>query len=116
MTDDQHPTSPDGDQHPPAITAPTREDMRHAARLAAVDQHAAAAREHAGILVGRVRTLMRNGVDLRDPERLCDLVADQVIEAVEGATVPGCGCQGSQGPAALALLAELARLCAEATR
>lgn len=106
----------DSPDHPPAVTSPTRADVRHAARLAAIDQHVAAARQQADILVGRVRVLVRNGVDLRDPERLADLVNDQVIEAVDGATVSRCGCQGAQGPAALALLAELARLCAEATR
>jgi hypothetical protein len=113
MSDDQQQPA-DGADHPPTIAGPTEADIRHASRTAATEQHAAAAREHAGILLARVQTLVRNGVDLRDPERLLDLVNDQVIDAVKSAVVPSC-C-GSEGAAALALLAEMARRCAEATR
>lgn len=95
---------------------PSPADARHIARIAAVEQHQAAARHQAGVLVTRTRTLIRNGVDLRNPERMADFVSDQVIEAIADATVPTCGCAGSQRPAALALVAEIARQLAEATR
>lgn len=102
--------------HPPVPPAPTPADARHVARIAAVEQHQAAAQHQASILLTRTKVLIRNGVDLRNPERMSDYVAGQVIEAIEGATVNGCGCSGAQGPAALALIAELARQLAEATR
>lgn len=111
MSDNQQPA---GEDHPPTIAEPTAADLRHASLIAAVDQHAAAARAQTDILIARVRVLVRNGVDLRDPERLLDLIDDPILDAVKGATLPNC-CD-SQGPAALALLAELARRLAEATR
>lgn len=87
-----------------------------AAANAAADRHAAAARHQADILVTRAQTLTRNGVDLRNPERLRDFMTDQVFDAITGATLPGCGCAGAVGPAALALIAELSRRQAEANR
>jgi hypothetical protein len=94
----------------------TTPEGQRAAMLAATEQHAAAAKHQAEILVTRTQTLARNGVDLRNPERLRDFANDQVVEAIQGAKVVGCGCAGNAGPAAMSLIAELARRLAEATR
>jgi hypothetical protein len=91
-------------------------DALQVALNAATEQHAAAARHQANVLVTRTQTLARNGVDLRNPERLRDFANDQVAEAITGATVAGCGCSGASGPAAMSLVAELARRVAEVTR
>jgi hypothetical protein len=84
--------------------------------LAATEQHAAAAKHQVDVLLARTQRLARNGVDLRNPERLRDFANDQVVEAITGATVAGCGCAGDAGVAAMALIAEFARRLAEVTR
>lgn len=81
---------------------------RHKARMEWVEAHMGAARDQVSVLVARTRVLVRNGVDLRHPERVADFVDDQVFDAVKAATVYECGCAGAQGAAAAALLAELA--------
>lgn len=100
----------------PAAEAQTAYAARAAAAVAATAAHMDAARRQAGILAARTRTLVSNGVDLRNPERACDFIADQVREAIDGARLPDCSCAGSTGPAGFALVAELARQLAEATR
>lgn len=105
--------------HRPSDPAPGPQSA-YAARVAAATKataaHMDAARQPAAILVARTRALVNNGVDLRNPERACDFITDQVHEAVRAAAVPGCSCNGSEGTAALVLVAELARQVAEATR
>lgn len=87
---------------------------RAAARAAADEQHMTLARRHAPVLVARVRQLVRGGVDLTNPERFTDLVTDQVTDAIKDTAMPGCPL--AKEVAAAALIAELARLLAEATR
>lgn len=100
----------DPEEHIPAIPGEivTGYAGWHEARMASVEAHMAAARGQVSVLVARTRVLVRNGVDLRHPERVADFVDDQVFDAVRAATVVGCGCSGAQGAAAAALLAELA--------
>ncbi len=109
-------TNPAPDDHPQMPSAPTEAHARHVALVETVRVHRDAAAGQISVLVSRAQTLARNGVDLRHPERLADFVEDQVIDAIRGATVAGCGCAGAQGAAALALVAELARQLAEVTR
>jgi hypothetical protein len=103
-------------EHPGLRDEPTSAHAKHIAYVEAVKQHRDAAGGQIEVLVSRAQTLVRNGVDLRNPERLADFVEDQVMDAVRGATVHDCGCAGAHGAAALALVAELARRLAEATR
>lgn len=102
---------PDGDQTPPHLPSYTGSitpaQARHAQYVGAVEEHMAAARVEAARLVARAQTLVRNGIDLRDPERVGDFISDQVIEAVNGATVQTCGCLGAQAAGAVSLLAEV---------
>ncbi len=84
------------------------------AARAANEQHITAVRRQAPVLIARVRQLIRNGVDLRDPDRFADLVGDQVRDAIDDVTIPGCA--GGRPIAAAVLVAELARQLAEATR
>ena len=103
-------------EHPSIPDAPTAEQAKHVAFVKAVQVHRDAAGGQISVLVSRAQTLARNGVDLRNPERLADFVEDQVMDAVRGSAVAECGCAGAHGAAALALIAELARQLAEATR
>lgn len=75
-------------------------------------QHTERARYAADRLVGRVKFLLNNGVDLLDPTGLCSLATDQVVDAIADTQVPGC-CEGTSNTA---LIAELARRLAEAER
>jgi hypothetical protein len=79
--------------------------VSHAEHLAAVEAHMAKARPAISVLLTRARLLVRNGVDLRHPERVSDFVADQLRDAVDQAMVHECGCAGAQGSAVAALLA-----------
>jgi hypothetical protein len=85
-----------------------------ASAQAANEQHITAARRHAPVLIARARQLIRNGVDLGDPERFADFINDQVADAVNDTVLPGC--HGGRTIAAAVLVAELARQLAEATR
>ena len=98
-------------EHLPALDGGelTAAQVRHVERVGAVAEHMAAARREVSILMVRTRTLVRLGVDLRDPERMADYAADQLLDAVKGAVVAKCGCSGAQAVAALALAGELAR-------
>lgn len=87
----------------------TPAQARYAELVDAVDKHLVSARQQADVLVSRAQTLVRNGVDLRAPERAFDFVTDQVMDAVRAATVHDCQCSGAQGAAAAALLAEVTR-------
>lgn len=84
------------------------------AARAATEQHIAAVRRHAPVLLARTRQLVRNGVDLSDPDRFADFVDDQVRDTVEDTVIPAC--PGGRPVAAVVLAAELARQLAEATR
>lgn len=116
MTDPTHhhqqPARP-GDLAPAAWEAYT---ARVAAATAATAAHLDAARGPASILAARARTLVSNGVDLRHPERATDFISDQISTAVKDARLPGCECGGDLTAAAFALIAELTRQLAEATR
>lgn len=93
-------------EHLPEIEVDvTMSRASHAEHLAAVEAHMASARPAASVLVTRARILVRNGVDLRDPERVSDFVSDQIQDAVKAASVHECGCVGAQGAAGAALLA-----------
>lgn len=81
---------------------------------AANEQHITAVRRHAPVLVARARQLIRNGVNLNDPDRFADFIDDQVADAVNDNVIPGC--HGGRTIAAAVLVAELARQLAEATR
>lgn len=109
----EQPRRPSPDDKPEAHAAYA---ARQAAAVAATDNHLQAARHQAVILVDRARTLVRNGVDLRHPERALDFIGDQVRDAVERSRLPNCGCGGSTGTAGFTLIAELARLLAETDR
>ncbi len=115
MADPQYHERPPrpGDPSPPAQSAYA---ASVAEAVAATAEHMAAARRAAAILVARARVLVSNGVDLHHPERACDFIADQVRDAVAGARLTSCSCAGSLGTAGYALVAELARQLAEATR
>jgi hypothetical protein len=86
-------------------------------RLALLDQQAAAARHAADQLVGMARALVRNGVDLRHPERLEAFAKQDARVLVAASSVDtDCKCALGNGEAALAVIGELARRLAEATR
>lgn len=104
-------------EHPAGPAGSSEEaQRRHAAYVANVGQHGEAARREVEKLVQRTRVLIRNGIDLRDPDRFIDYAEDQIRDAIEAAVIPTCACEGSEGAAALALIGELARQLAEATR
>ncbi len=90
--------------------------MQAALRTAALERQATAARHQASVLLGLTQTLVRNGVDLRNPERLDAFARDEVLAAIGATNVSPCGCGITNGAAAVALLAEMARRLAEATR
>lgn len=88
---------------------PPSVDQITPAQLASTEQHMTAARYQADILLARTRELVATGVDLRNPARQRWFAGTVALEAIEGATVKGCGCAGSEGVAALTLGIELAR-------
>jgi hypothetical protein len=107
----------DGEQHLPTTDSePNEAQARHVQFVQAVDQHMVLASRASDELIARTQTLVRNGVDLRHPDRVGDFLTDQVLDAVRIASVHDCGCAGAQGAAALALAAELARRIGELTR
>lgn len=102
--------SDDQPTHPPAASGSiTPAQARHAEYVGAIAEHMAAARRASATLVARAQTLVRNGIDLRDPDRVGDFIGDQVMDAVRGAVVSQCGCSGAQGAAAVSVLAEVTR-------
>lgn len=102
MTDDLH-----------QLTGITDAEAAAIEQAAIVDRHALAARFQAGVLVGKVQALARNGVDLRDAHRLTALIAEDVAAGVAAAAVPECACNGSHSVSAMELLVQLAVLAAD---
>lgn len=101
-------------EHVPGVDGElTLGQVDHRARVAAIDEHMRAARQAASHLVTRARILVRNGVDLRDPERVSDFIDDQVLDAVKEAQVYECTCGAAQGAAAVALLSEVTAALAQ---
>jgi hypothetical protein len=105
------------------VTTPDREADQQATaaaevtRLALLDQQAAAAQQAADKLVGMALSLVRNGMDLRHPERLEQFADHDVRELVAASSVDrGCHCALGNGQAALAVIGELSRRLAEAAR
>ena len=100
----------DDPTHPPVPEGSiTPAQARHAEYVGAVAEHMAAARREAVTLVARAQTLVRNGIDLRDPDRVGDFIGDQVMDAVSGAAVHSCECTGALGAASVSVLAEVTR-------
>ena len=97
-------------------TGPSKPTGLTPAQLAVTEQHQAAAAHQAEILLARTRALVDTGVDLRNPAHYRRFANTEIMTAIRGASVAGCGCAGSEGVAAMSLVVELARRLAEATR